>query len=175
MKYPNLLLMHGRKTFDKNNIKNFNYLYTRHKPSNDWDDKNGLPDFTKIKIDQSFNWCNFSIPAWTRFNAEKKYLNDYAVAGFYVKTIRESYKNSPEFTEQVLEIEHKPLEINYSHCQLIALKNLNRTEKRELRMTLRHQCIVPLKPGEKRNSYYILFDIIKMLYNRIISGNMFNI
>lgn len=172
MKYPSSLLTNNRKTFNKTCIKDFNYLYTRHKPSTDWKEEDGLPDFSKIKLDQSFNWCNFSIPIWTRFNNKKEYLHDYAIAGFYVKTIRESHKNSSvKFTQKILEIEHRPEEYNYSHCQLVTLKNLSKTEKRALRMTLRHKCITPLKPNEKRNFYYILLDIMKMFCSRIISRN----
>lgn len=172
MKYPSSLLQENKKKLEPNRIRNWNYLYTRHKPSSDWNEEEGLPDFTKIKIDQSFNWCNFSIPLWTRFNDRKEYLSEYAVAGFQVKTIRfEHIKNSP-FTTQVVDVEHIPEPTNYSHCQLIPKRKLTKTEKRELRATLRHNCIVPLKPNQTQSSIHRIFDIIVMLFRRLLSGNL---
>lgn len=171
MKFPLMLLQKNRKCLSSNRINNWNYLYTRHKPSYDWDESEGLPDFTKLKIDQSYNWCNFSIPIWTRFNNNKQYLSDYAVAGFKVKTIRNVYKYMNDFDSPITEVHHKPVPNNYSHCELLLLENINKMQKREMRINFRHSCIVPLKPDEKRFFLLILFDMVKMLIRRFISGN----
>ncbi len=172
MKFPSLLLQNDREKIFSEGIRNWNYLYTRHKPSSDWNPDEDLPDFTKIKIDQSFNWCNFSIPIWTRFNNEKKYLSDYAVAGFKAKTIREEHLKSEMFDSKVIDIEHKPLSTNYSHCELFTFKKLSKTEKRKIRMTFRHKCIIPLKPNEKQAKLHIFIDIIVMYTRRLLSKNI---
>ena len=169
MKYPTALLKRGRCKFNKEKIKPFNYLYTRHKPSSDWNETYGLPDFTKIKTNQSFNWCTFSIPIWTRFNDKKIYLSDHAVAAFSVKTIRESYKNSSIIPSQAFDIEHKPIETNYSHCELTSLINLNRTQRREIRMSFRHKCYVPLRPHETQNKILRIVALFKMHATRLIT------
>lgn len=169
MKYPSLLLQKKRKKLDTNKIKNWNYLYSRHKPSSNWNHEEGLPDFTKIKIDQSFNWCNYTIPLWTRFNLEKEYLQEYAVAGIKVKTIREEHTKLDCFDQKIIDIIHDPIDINYSHCQLNTFQTLNRIDRRQLRATFRHKCKVPLKPNEKRYKLLQYFDIIIMYLRRILS------
>ncbi len=172
MKFPVFLLQKNRKKKVSKKIKNWNFLYTRHKPSTDWNEEEGLPDFTKIKIDQSFNWCNFSIPIWTRFTDKKEYLSEYAVAGFKVKTIRNEHLTKGIFDTRVIDIEHKPVAANYSHCELIKIRDLNKAEKREIRATLRHKCIIPLRPNEKRNFFLRTIDIFIMYIRRFFSGNI---
>ena len=169
MKFPSLLLQNGRKKKSSTCIKNWHYLYTRHKPSSDWNHEEGLPDFTKIKIDQSFNWCNYSIPLWTRFNDVQEYLEDYAVAGFSAGTIRCEHQKYDLFDSQVVDVQHEPIETNYSHCELHPVRKLSKTERRALRASLRHHCVVPLFPGEKRGRIIIAFDIIVMYFRRVIS------
>ena len=166
MRYPNALFQRGRKRLPKERIRVRDFVYARHKPSTDWDHRNGLPDFSRIKIDQSFNWCDFSIPIWTRFNDEREYLSDYAVAAFGVKTIRESHKKCTLFDSQVLDVEHIPFPHNYSHCALIALKALSKKERRELRMALRHGCRVPLRPNEQQGIIGMAIDRIRMYVSR---------
>lgn len=126
MKYPNELYRNGREELDKSNILDTHYLYARHKPGVDWNESQGLPDFTKIKIDpdksdknQSFNWDKLSEPHWVRFNPAKEYLQHYAVVGFLTETIRNIDKYSTDCEKNLIDVEHKPVDINYSHCQLL--------------------------------------------------------
>jgi len=172
MEYPSLLLQKNRKKKDSSRIRNWNYLYSRHKPSSNWNTDEGLPDFTQIKIDQSFNWCNYSIPIWTRFNDKQKYSASYAVAGFHVGTIRNNHQKLKSFDSQAVTIQHKPIETNYSHCELKAPKTLTKTERRELRATFRHNCKVPLHPNQNRVPPLILTDILLMYLRRFLSGNI---
>lgn len=170
MKFPSSLLQNGRKKKSSARIRNWNYVYTRHKPSSDWNHEEGLPDFTKIKLDQSFNWCNYSIPLWTRFNDAQEYLEEYAVAGFSAGTIRREHQKDDLFDTQVIDVHHEPIETNYSHCELQPVRKLSKTERRALRVSLRHNCIVPLLPSEKRVRLLILFDIVMMYFRRSVSG-----
>lgn len=169
MKFPSELRSHGRRRLPNDRFASHHFLYARHKPSSDWNEEDGLPDFTRVKLDQSFNWCLLSIPVWTRFNEEREYLADYAVAAFSVFTIRESHRYTDAFESQVLDVEHVPLEDNYSHSELVCLSKLDKTQRREIRMTLRHNCRVPLKPNQKRSPLGILLDLARMYGYRALS------
>ena len=107
---------------------------------------------------------------WTRFNDAQEYLEDYAVAGFSADTIRCEHQKYELFDSQVVEVQHEPIETNYSHCELYPVRKLSKTEKRALRASLRHHCVVPLLPSEKRGRILIAFDIIVMYFRRVISG-----
>ena len=169
MKFPKLLFQNKRKIRSSECIRNWNYLYTRHKPSTNWNKDENLPDFSQIKLDQSLNWCNYSIPAWVRFNDGGDYLSDYAVAGFKADTIRNEHLKSESFPKRVLHVNHKPIEMNYSHCELLCIEKLSKSKRRELRMSLRHNCIVPLLPGEEFQLQKYPFEIIKMYFRRFSS------
>lgn len=164
MEYPDELYRNEREPLQKSAILDHHYLYARHKPGYDWKEVEGLPDFTKIKIDpddkdknQSFNWEKFSEPHWVRFNPQKEYLKDYAVVGFLTETIRNIEQNSENLMPNLLDVEHDPDEINYSHCQLSCLekfkaiptKKQKRSAKRAIRMAMRHRSKVFLKPNEE--------------------------
>lgn len=167
MRFPRALLQRGRPTLPKQRIHLSNYMYSRHKPSSDWDYVHGLPDFTRIRHDQSYNWCLFSIPAWTRFNSQHEYLQDYAVAAFSVRTIRESQPNGSISGSIVLDIEHRPQTDNYSHCELVTPSELTKIQKRQIRMKLRHNCHVPLYPDQHRNRLGMFLDVLSMHMDRI--------
>ena len=164
MEYPEELYRKGRHKLDKSKIINSDYLYARHKPGHDWNEIEGLPDFTKIKINpnepsnnQSFNWDRFSKPHWVRFNPHKKYLNEYAVVGFLTETIRNLSKHDPDLEIDLVDVEHKPEEINYSHCQLSCLEKFKlietKRQKKErassIRMVMKHNSKVFLQPNEE--------------------------
>lgn len=163
MEYPEALYCNGRKKLDKAEIFNSNYLYARHKPGYDWIEEEGLPDFSKIKIDpktpsknQSFNWDRFSEPHWVRFNPQKEYLKEYAVVGFLVETIRNLKQTNCELENDLVDVEHEPVNINYSHCQLVCLERLkkkkqNKKIRRAIRMAMKHNSKVVLKPNEEIN------------------------
>lgn len=169
MEYPEELYQDGRDRLDKSAILNPHYLYARHKPGYDWDEIEGLPDYTKIKIDpeipeknQSLNWDQYSEPHWVRFNPEKVYLKEYAVVGFLTETIRHIEgcdENSELDLSNLIDVEHDPIEINYSHCQIsctdkfrnVPTKKEKKSRKRALRMAMRHRSEVFLKPNEEMN------------------------
>jgi hypothetical protein len=163
MEYPSDLYQNGRIKLSRTDIHNSDYMYARHKPGYDWDEDQELPDFSKIKIDpenpdknQSFNWDKFSKPHWTRFNLGKKYLEEYAVIGFLTETIRNISKYVENLEPNLIDIEHEPIEINYSHCQLSCAERFrrknNKKEKRKIRrairMAMKHNSKVFLKPYE---------------------------
>ena len=166
MEYPDALYQSGRKRLDKSAILDRDYLYARHKPGYDWDEKEGLPDYTKIKIDpdhkgknQSLNWDRYSKPHWVRFNPDKIYQKEYAVVGFLAESIRHIEKcenNSKLDLSDMIDVEHDPIEINYSHCQIscsekfrkIPARKEKKTIKRALRMAMRHRSKIFLKPNK---------------------------
>ncbi len=161
MEYPEALYCNGRKKLDKAKIVNSNFLYARHKPGHDWNEEEGLPDFSKIKINpkkpsenQSFNWDQYSEPHWVRFNPQKEYLKEYAVVGFLVETIRNIKTFNDELENDFVDVEHEPVKINYSHCQLVCLEKLrliknNKPVRRALRMAMKHNSEVFLRPNEE--------------------------
>ena len=164
MKYPTQLLTNGRDKLDRVLIKSDNLLFARHKPGYDWNDGEDLPDFTKIKLDtivpennQSLNWDKFSEPKWVRFNTNQEYQKDYAVIGYLTASIRNISKANNNLTNDLIDVEHNPIDLNYSHCQLECLEKLKSIEgrkkiksiKRLLRMALKHNAVVLFKPGEE--------------------------
>jgi len=176
MNFPTQLLRCGRNQLPSKRILLFHYAFARHKPSHDWKEEDGLPDFSKIKIDQSFNWSQFSIPIWTRFNAAMEYQEEYAVVGYRVSTIRQTNKiqkqnrySQFEFEDLTLDIKHEPIDTNYSHCELVSVIDLDKTKRREIRMTLKHNSNVCLKPHEKRNLIHLQFDYFKMRILQYVS------
>lgn len=180
MNFPPSLIQNNRPQFPKAKILLSHFVYARHKPGHDWLVKENIPDFEKIKIPknleesqkgkgQSFNWNLFSIPIWARFDDTKLYKEGYAIVAFSVFSIRRTAelieKNSntnPQFGNETLDIEHAPLENNYSHCNLTINLELNPTERRAIRMTLKHNSYVPLLPNQKRNVVQFFFDVLKM-------------
>ena len=96
-------------------------------------------------------------------------MADYAVAGFKVDTIRNEHIRKKLFENQMLDINHVPLEMNYSHCELKSIKKFSKTEKRDLRMTLRHNCIVPLLPDQEFSMKSLPLEMLKMYSRRLIS------
>ena len=166
MKYPEELYRQGRPILDKSEISKKEFLYARHKPGHDWKIDENIPDYTKIKIDpdnqdenQSYNWDKLSKHHWVRFNPLKEYLINYAVVGYLADTIRNIEKYCFEnngvtaVSKGTLDVEHKPTEINYSHCQLLCtdkFKESNvskRIKKRAMRMGMRHNSHVFLMPN----------------------------
>ena len=134
MEYPDALYSNNRPVLPKEEILDDQYLFQRCKPGYGWIEKEGLPDYTKIQIDpknektQSYNWERFSKPHWVRFNLSEKYLIEYAVVGFLPLNIRNLHEYYPMYKEydpwvikSILDVEHKPEEINYSHCQLLCI------------------------------------------------------
>ncbi len=164
MEYPQELYPNERQTLNEDKILDIHKLYQRHKPGYDWKESEGLPDFTKIKIDpkdnknnQSYNWELFSAPAWVRFNEQKEYKKEYAVVSYLAGTIRniERYDNSNLLEPGLLGVEHTPNDINYSHCQLYCTdKFVNseelRKKRRAARLAIKHGAKTLLKPFEEQ-------------------------
>lgn len=170
MRFPLSLRTNGREALSSDKILRFHYAFARHKPSSDWNAQEELPDFSKIKLDQSFNWSIYSIPLWTRFDDSMNYKSDYAVVGYKVSTIRLTNRINPSFQNFIFDIKTDPLENNYSHIVLVTDPDLkiNKTQKRELRMTLKHRCKVSLLPNEKQNFFRTFFDRCCMILSRAI-------
>jgi hypothetical protein len=147
MKYPLLLYKFGRRNLSDKSIKDYHYMFMRNKPNHGWDVAEGVPDFTTIKPDQSFNWCRFSLPVWVRFDDKKMYRRNYAVVAIYMNSVRHSQGIDQRFPDYSHNIKHKALPANYSHCELVE-KKLDKPTRRALRMTLRHRSQVCLLPEE---------------------------
>ena len=145
MDFPNCLVHNGRKIYPSALILSFNFMFARC-PMTDWVEGEDFPDFEKIKSNQSFNWSAFSIPIWARFTNLRVYKSDYGIIGYNVRTIRKTGTLNPKFENDTFKLEHKPIENNYSHCELVQLKAVAKKDKRELRMTFKHNCITPILP-----------------------------
>lgn len=170
MEYPDELYSKDLNPLPKEQILDEDYLYQRHKPGHGWKPEEGLPDYTKIEISpekgrlQSYNWSRFSKPHWVRFNSAKQYLIEYAVVGFLPRTIRNIHEYDPvnkeydpEIIKGTLDVEHKPEEINYSHCQLLCnfhpalleTRKITKKAKRSMKIALRHGAKTIYKPYEE--------------------------
>lgn len=169
MRFPPCLLQRGRESLPTSRIKNFHRVFIRHKPGYDWDESTGLPDYTKIKIDgeQSCNWSMLSLPSWARFNINKEFLEQYAVIGYLVKSIRKPEKYNDTLEEGLLDLQHKPEENNYSHTQLCALKKVGRKQKRSIRLVMKNKSSVELKPRKHAAKIKHIFWITRKLLHKI--------
>lgn len=163
MQYPKELLRNHRDKLDSSDILDSHYLYKRHKPGHDWDENLDLPDFSKIRIEpdnqnenQSFNWEKFSEPHWVRFTPQGEYLLQYAVVGYLTETIRKADIYDQRVEKDLVDVEHDPIEENYSHCQIFCLDKLKQMQKAErkkqkrfIRLAMKHKALVSLKPYHK--------------------------
>lgn len=170
MKFPKQLIKKGRNIIPNNKIKSRNLMFARHKPGYDWNNKEGFPDFSKIKVDQSFNWSAYSIPIWARFNDKKEYKADYGIVGYSVGVIREPRIFEGYKIKVKPEVFHVPLEFNYSHCQLDNLNNLPKDIRRNIRYSFRNKCVISILPNQEISKLAILKDLIKMYYHRLLSS-----
>ncbi len=168
MKYPKCLEQKNRNALPNERIKSKNYMYVRHKPNVDWKEGDTYPDFSRLKSDQSCNWSAYSIPIWARFTDEKEFKYDYGIYAYSVKTIIEEYRNFSK-TDRNNIIEHKPIQYNYSHCQLNIKKNISHKKKRELRLRFKIRSFSCLKPFENYKQYRIIIDFINMWRHRLLT------
>ncbi len=166
MEFPKCLLHNDRKTYPPEFILSFNYMFARC-PLCDWKEGEDYPDFARIRSSQSFNWSVFSIPEWTRFNDKKEYKANYGIIGYKVKTIRNTNLINAKFENGTFSLIHKPITNNYSHCELIQLKNVTPKDKREIRMTFKHNCIIPILPSTNRSIFQTFFDYLRMYLHRV--------
>lgn len=165
MEYPQELYPEDRQALNEDRILDTHNLYQRHKPGYDWKESEGLPDFTKIKIDpknninnQSYNWELFSAPDWVRFNEHKEYQKEYAVVAYLAGVIRniERFDDSNHLEPGLLGVEHAPNDINYSHCQLYCTDKFAAIEdnlkgiRRAARLAIKHGAKTILKPFEEQ-------------------------
>lgn len=172
---PKDLLRQGRVAKEDSSFKNHDRLYARHKPGVGWDEKEGLPDFTQIKMTQSLNWCLYSLPHWCRFNDAGEYLNNYAVVSYSHAEITNISEQSEEKrlsgNIKALKIIHDPIELNYSHCELRVMSDLgsiNKTDRRAIRAKFKHASSVELKPFERPNRFINAMEFIKMKTGRLL-------
>lgn len=157
MEYPQELYSNGRSKCKNEEIKNEHFLYMRHLPGHSWKTEEGIPDYNTIKLDysnrdanQSCNWDKYSEPHWVRFDIEKNYRIDNAVVGYLVNIIRNLNSFKPEVPADIVDVEHDPIDQNYSHCQLLCLRKFSKSEKRALRMEFRHGAKVYLLPNSDK-------------------------
>ncbi len=143
-------------------------MYSRHKPGIDWRIGDDFPDFGKIKVDQSFNWSAFSIPVWARYTDLKEYKSEYGILGICVRSIRKTHEINTIFDNNSWIVRHDPKQFNYSHCELHLLIELNRCQRRQLRMTLKHKATCLLSPQKEYKLRYLMGDYLIMLYHRLI-------
>ncbi len=134
----------------------------------EWHAGEDYPDFAHIRSSQSFNWSVFSIPIWTRFTDTKEYRKGYGVIGYKVDTIRGTHLINHIFENNTFDLCHKPIENNYSHCELSQLKTVPQKLKREIRMTFKHNCIRSIYPLKDPTSTQIFLDFVRMYFHRSI-------
>lgn len=168
MNFPIILKRRNKPTLPDIRIHRKNYMYARHKPGSEWKIGDDYPDFSKIKSDQSFNWSAYSIPAWVRFTENRELKNDYGVLGYSVNTIKGLTTKNNNLCN-LYDLTHKPLEYNYSHCELKEKIPVNRPLKREWRMNLVHGCCRYLYPYQKSYAIFRLLNHFTMYFHRFIS------
>ena len=172
MQFPECLKRKGRKTLPEKKINNKNLMYARHKPGVQWKIGDEFPDFKQIRSDQSFNWSAFSIPVWARFNERQEFFYNYGVMGYSVHTIRNAHlykQENEQIPEKAFGITHKPLENNYSHCEIFPINAQTKIEKRSFRYYLvrinSKRKILPKQYVKKKKNFVEFFI---MMGHRII-------
>ena len=169
MQFPSCLISKNRKPYPEEKIHYKNYMYARHKPGSDWKEGDELPDLSKIRSQQSFNWSAFSIPVWTRFDDKRKYLPDYGVMGYSVNIIKKAHIYDLALPENAYGLRHNPIKYNYSHCELYPINILNNKKaKREFGYLLKINCKRKILPNSKVNKLTNLYEYFIMLCHRII-------
>ena len=168
MTFPKSLIKGNRREFPEDKISTKNLMYARHKPGYDWNEGDDYPDLSKIKIDQSFNWSAYSLPCWARFNPNKVYQSEYGVVGYSVNKIRNPINDLGESILVVNpNVNHKPEDNNYSHCELVLESPITKSLKREYRTALKHRSVVYLRPHQKP-SKILFIDYLKMYWHKLL-------
>ncbi len=172
MRFPKHLYSNGKENspLDSSKIKFYQYLYMRVHHSH-WDDKDEFPGLNVIKTDQSLNWGAFSIPIWARFDDNKNYKIDNGVIGVKVKAIISNYRSNHNNTDANYPlILHKPLQNNYSHCELNNyLKDISKSKKRDYRFNIKNNCKIFCKPNEIKMNSNSIKEHIVMYFNYLVS------
>lgn len=168
MRFPHLLRCTKCKPFPKEKIHPKNLVYSRHAPDSVWKRGEKFPDINQIKENQSFNWSAFSIPQWVRFNPEKVYQKEQGVCAFPVYAIRKAHLCADELPEDIFEIKHDPIKINYSHCQIYPKYPGKRAYKMALRHSLKINAKPKIPPGEEQSWWIVGLEFFNMLKHRIL-------
>lgn len=167
MKFPRDLYKNNRRELSTSLILSPHYMYWRCSPTSDWTPDQPFPEFSRIKSDQSFNWSAFSTPDWARYNDKKEYRSNYGVIGCKVDSIKHTNLINERFEDNTFGLSHKPIEFNYSHCELYPKRNITPKDKREIRMTFKHNCKRPIMPNHDRKGISKIFDLILMYFHRL--------
>lgn len=169
MKFPKSLYLKNRQTFPEHKIHVKNRMYARHKLGYDWKNGDEFPIYSKIKVDQSFNWSAYSIPYWTRFNDRKDYLLNYGIMSYSVNTIRNIHAIQTELNERTLGLKHDPTPNNYSHCVIYPDNvELTKITKRYIRYALTHSWEKKIEPNKKFTRLYVILEHLIMFKHRIL-------
>jgi len=169
MRFPKRLLRKNRTKYSSNKINSWHLMFTRHKPLTEWAEGDEYPNFSSIKITkpQSFNWSAFSLPIWVRYTDQKEYKSDYGVVGYRVGTLRYTNKIDPAFENFTFDVRHDPLENNFSHCELEVKKSLSKKDRRLIRITFKHKCVVSIYPMSSPSKSQLLVDYVRLMYHQI--------
>ncbi len=159
MKFPSILYRRDRPPLDDTELKDKHWMHIRHHPGSDWNKKDDLPDYTKIKIDeeQSCNWGKLSMAYWVRWDNQGVYKVDYGIVSYSVRSIRKTGKYG--FSDHTLSLSHRPEDNNYSHCIFLLNDKLNRTQRRDLRMLVKRNAVVAAKPHEEPSIFEYLIRL----------------
>jgi len=169
MRFPSILKCNKCKPLSKEKIHPKNLVYSRHAPDSVWKRGEKFPDINQIKEDQSFNWSAFSIPQWVRFNPQKIYQKDQGVCSFPVFAIKKAYQYNEQLPDDIFELEHDPLEYNYSHCQIHPnIQENKRSAKMALRYSLKIHAKPKIEPDDEQSWWFVLFEYINMIKHRIL-------
>ena len=172
MKFPKKLLSKSRPVLSEERIHDKNYMYCRHSVPSQWKEKDEFPQFNTIGLKQSFNWSSFSIPVWTRFTDNKEYKSNHGVAGYSMFTIRNTNQYDISFKNNSWCVKHLPIDNNYSHCELMVFRELNKTQRRAIRMTLKFKCRAIIRPKQKYNRMRLPSDRLKMYIHWLYSKKL---
>lgn len=168
MNFPRSLRKNISKTYDARFFLPWQSVYIRHKPGDGWDIQNSLPDYSRIKIDkrQSCNWSIFSIPVWARFDDNVEYKRNYAVIRYSIKDISARYNLVSDIAESLIYVVHQPLDSNCSHCELVLLRKLTPSERRQLRILITQNCTVCLIPEAEPTQFQMICQRLNMILCR---------
>ncbi len=166
MRFPRTLLKRNRTEIRISLYATKSQVFIRFKPEIQWTPGEDIPRYDQIRTEnQSCNWDLLSIPIWVRFDDSKNYKDDYAVVGIFLAHLLKKESNEGNY---FWKIEHKPLDNNYSHCDLsIDGSQIPKSVKRQMKLELKHSQVIHFKPYEKPDFLYSLKERFFLKFRKI--------
>lgn len=179
MKYPRGLNLGSEKSRDISTFKFADTYFFRCKNVPEkWVSCDDVPMFHQIQSQQSMNLGFLSCSWWVRFDDKMMYHEDYAVIGIsksiflqkILETSDSTLRTEADKRNKIVEFVHKPISVNYSHCELVFSDEINKSKaaRRAIRLELIKSKIACLPPnfevGSLRRHLGVFSQALRLIY-----------